>query len=143
MTSDKELSIYFFGYLRASRRRLKFARHSSNVVFEGVCSKQSYCFAFDKASFYPRRMARGKMGILKGFRRLIVNLMSRIVSFMNSPLNTTVSRKVISFSDISAMNFIIGWSVLACSMISFTIAKGENVINVTFPFSWLGIVLLN
>ena len=83
------------------------------------------------------------MGILKGFRRLIVNLMSRIVSFMNSPLNTPVSKKVISFSDIWAMNFIIGWSVLACSMISFTIAKGENVINVTFPFSWLGIVLLN
>ena len=25
---------YFFGYLRASRCRLKFARHSSNVVFE-------------------------------------------------------------------------------------------------------------
>ena len=34
VTSDKELSIYFFGYPRASRRRLKFARHSSNVVFE-------------------------------------------------------------------------------------------------------------
>ena len=34
MTSDKELSIYFFVYPRASRRRLKFARHSSNVVFE-------------------------------------------------------------------------------------------------------------
>ena len=29
-----ELSIYFFGYPRASRRRLKFARDSSNVVFE-------------------------------------------------------------------------------------------------------------
>ena len=34
VTSDKELSIYFFGYLHASRCRLKFARHSSNVVFE-------------------------------------------------------------------------------------------------------------
>ena len=34
VTSDKELSIYFFGYPRASRRRFKFARHSSNVVFE-------------------------------------------------------------------------------------------------------------
>ena len=33
--------------------------------------------------------------------------MSRIDSFMNlSPLKTTVSRKVISFSDISAVNFI-------------------------------------
>ena len=34
VTSDSDLSIYFFGYPRASRRRLKFARHSSNVVFE-------------------------------------------------------------------------------------------------------------
>ena len=34
VTTDKELSIYFFGYWRASRRRLKFARHSSNVAFE-------------------------------------------------------------------------------------------------------------
>ena len=35
MTSDRDLSIsYFFGYPRASRRRLKFARHSSNGVFE-------------------------------------------------------------------------------------------------------------
>ena len=34
VTSDEELSIYFFGYPRASRRRLKFARHFSNVVFE-------------------------------------------------------------------------------------------------------------
>ena len=34
VTSDRELSIYSLGYPRASRRRLKFARHSSNVVFE-------------------------------------------------------------------------------------------------------------
>ena len=34
VTSGSDFSIYFFGYLRASRRRLKFARHSSNVVFE-------------------------------------------------------------------------------------------------------------
>ena len=34
--------------------------------------------------------------------------MSRIDSFMNlSPLKTTVSRKVISFSDISAVNFML------------------------------------
>ena len=34
VASDKKLSIYFFGYPRASRRHLKFGRHSSNVVFE-------------------------------------------------------------------------------------------------------------
>ena len=75
--------------------------------------------------------------------------MSRMDSFMNlSPLNTTVSRKVISFSDISAVNFIVGWNVLALfdetfHFISIIVPKGENVINVTFPYSWLGIVLLN
>ena len=37
--------------------------------------------------------------------------MSWMDSFMNlSPLNTTVSRKVISFSDFSAVNFIVGWN---------------------------------
>ena len=34
VTSDRDLSIYLFRYPRASKRRLKFARHSSNVVFE-------------------------------------------------------------------------------------------------------------
>jgi len=43
--------------------------------------------------------------------------MSRIDFSMNlSPLNTTVSRKVISFSDTSAVNFIVGWNVSALSM---------------------------
>ena len=52
--------------------------------------------------------------------------------FMNlSPLSTTESRKVISFSDISAVNFIVGWNVLACSIERyFTVLKGENIINV-------------
>ena len=62
--------------------------------------------------------------------------MSRMDSFMNlSPLNTTVSRKVISFSNILAVNFIVGWNVLAFHFISITIPKGENVINVTLPNS--------
>ena len=42
--------------------------------------------------------------------------MSRMDSFMNlSPLNTTVSWKVILFSDISAVNFMVGWNELASS----------------------------
>ena len=54
MTSDKELSIYFFGYLRASRRRLKFARHSSNVVFEElVLSSLIPASPFIKPLFTP------------------------------------------------------------------------------------------
>ena len=34
MTSDKELSHIFLGYPHASRHCFKFARHSSNVLFE-------------------------------------------------------------------------------------------------------------
>ena len=38
--------------------------------------------------------------------------MSKMDSFLNlSPLNTTVSRKVISFSDISAVNLMVGWNL--------------------------------
>ena len=38
-------------------------------------------------------------------------------SFLNrSPLSIVVSRKVISFSEISAVNFIVGWKFLACAM---------------------------
>ena len=41
--------------------------------------------------------------------------MSRIDFSVNlSPLNTTVSKKVISLSDMSAVNFIVGWKALAC-----------------------------
>ena len=51
----------------------EFARHSSNVFFfNGVFSNQSYFFAFNETSFYPRRVERGKVYILKGFSRLIV-----------------------------------------------------------------------
>ena len=42
--------------------------------------------------------------------------MSKMDYFFNlSPLNTTVSRKVTSFSDISAMNLMVRWNLLACS----------------------------
>jgi len=59
-----------------------------------------------------------------------------------------VSMKVISFSDISAVNFIVGWNVLACLMkqsTSFLLQsqREETSFNGMFPFSWLGSVLVN
>ena len=46
------------------------------------------------------------MCILKGFSRFVVNFDVQNGFFFNlSPLNITVSRKVISFSDVSAVNF--------------------------------------
>ena len=68
MTSDRELSIYSFGYPGASRRSLKFVGHSSNVVFE-----EFVLSSLIASPIYPWRVARGKMGILKGFRRLVVS----------------------------------------------------------------------
>ena len=54
------------------------------------------------------------MSILKGFGRLVVRFDIKD-GFPESLLNTTVSRKVISFYDISAMNLIrVGSNLLAC-----------------------------
>ena len=53
MTSDSDLSIYFFGYPRASRRRLKFARHSSYVVFEEFVLSSRIASPLIKPRFTP------------------------------------------------------------------------------------------
>ena len=50
-------------------------------------------------------------------------------SFFNlSPLNTTVSRKVISFSDISTVNLMLGWNLLA-----FSINRPFSLVHFVFP----------
>ena len=56
------------------------------------------------------------MCVLKGFSRLVMCTdVTRIDSFLNlSPLNMVVSRNVISISEISAVNLIVGWKLLAC-----------------------------
>ena len=53
MTSDKELSIFFFGYPRALRRHLKFARQSSNDVFEVFVLSSLIASALIKPLFTP------------------------------------------------------------------------------------------
>ena len=61
--------------------------------------------------------------------------MSRMDFSINlSPLNTTVSRKVISFSDISAVNFIVGWNVLG---------RRRHRCNVSILLAWYCFVGLN
>ena len=53
----------------------KFARHSSNVFyFLEEFFFSSYFFAYNATSFYPRSVERGKVCLLKGFGRLIVEL---------------------------------------------------------------------
>ena len=53
VTSDSDLSIYFFGYPRALRRRLKFAKHSSNVVFEEFVRSSLIASPWIKPLFTP------------------------------------------------------------------------------------------
>ena len=53
MTSDKELSHIFLGYPHASRRCLKFARHSSNVVFEEFVLSSLIALLLIKPLFTP------------------------------------------------------------------------------------------
>ena len=73
------------------------------------------------------------MSILKGFGRLVVRFDVQD-GFPESLLNTTVSRKVILFSDISAVNLIrVGWNPLAFNK---TIQKQKtSSTDVTSPFS--------
>ena len=57
------------------------------------------------------------MCLLKGFSRFVVSFDVQNRFFFNlSPLNTTVSRKVISVSDISAVDLMVGWNLLAWSI---------------------------
>ena len=53
------------------------------------------------------------MCVLNGFSRFVVSFDVQNGFFFNlSPLNTTVSRKVISLSDISAVNLLVGWNLV-------------------------------
>ena len=60
--------------------------------------------------FYAWWMARGVVHKLEGLSRLVMGFDVQIGFLTNlPPLNTVVSRKVILFSDISAVNLIVGW----------------------------------
>ena len=57
--------------------------------------------------------------------------MSKMEYFVNlSPLNTVVLRKVVLFSDISAVNLIVGWNLLAwkinCSTFFLSQSQSEK-----------------
>ena len=58
------------------------------------------------------------MCILKSFGRFVVrfDVHNGFFFFNLSPLKTTVSRKVIAFYNFSAVNLMIGWNLLACSI---------------------------
>ena len=60
--------------------------------------------------FYAWWVACGEVCKLKGLGRLVMGFDVQVGFFANLfPLNTVVSRKVVLFSDISAVNLIAGW----------------------------------
>ena len=60
--------------------------------------------------FYAWWVARGEVRKLAGLARLVMGFDVQVGFFANlSHLNTVISRNVIWFSDISAVNLIIGW----------------------------------
>ena len=69
MTSDKDLSMMFWGYLEAL---FEFHKALLKRFFRRVSSEQSYCFAFNETIFDARWVARGKVCKLKSLRRLEV-----------------------------------------------------------------------
>ena len=75
--------------------------------------------------------------------------MSKMEYFLNlSPLNTVVSRKVVLFSDISAVNLIVGWNLLAwkinCStfFLSQSHSEKRHQCSVSILLAWFHIVRL-
>ena len=66
-------------------------------------------------------------------------------SVNRSPLKTIVPREVISFSDISAVNFIVGWKLLASlikSSTSFLLQSQREKMSSMYCFHSVGLVLL-
>ena len=75
--------------------------------------------------------------------------MSKMEYLLNlSPLNTVVSRKEVLFSDILAVNLIVGWNLLAwsikCSMCFMSQSQREKTssMSVSVLLAWYHFVVL-
>ena len=82
-------------------------------------SEQSYCFTFNETIFNAWWVARCEVCVLEGLCRLVlgVDVQDGVsCESFDPPLNTVVSRRVVLFSDISAVNLIVGWNLLAWSI---------------------------
>ena len=77
------------------------------------------------------------MCVLKGFSRFVVSfyVRSRLIFFNFSLLNTTVLRKVFSFPDISAVNLMVRWNLLAVSSVSTTLLLNVATKGQLFQFN--------
>ena len=87
----------------------KFRKALFNCFFRRVSSKQSYCFAFNENTFNAWWVAQDELRKLEGLGRLVMGFDVQDGNFCKSlPFYTVVSRKVIWFSDISAVNLVVG-----------------------------------
>ena len=138
LTPDRDLSMMFSGYPLALRRCLNFKRPSLNVSFEELVLDNPIASPLMKPYFTRDGWHEAKFSVTacNGFwsPRWDPNL---------SPLNNLLSRKVIWFSDISAVNLKVEISSFNKPIYLFSVAipKGKNVVYVTSPFSWLGFAL--
>ena len=123
----------------------EFARHFSNVFFEEFfLIYQSYFFVFNETSFYPWRVERGKVYILKGFSRLIVgfDVQWRWISLWDVLLwKLLYQGKLFRYFIFQPWTSFLGWdllvSVIKSWVFSVTVPKKGNVINETFSLVFL------
>ena len=114
------------------------------MFFWGVFSNQSYFFTFNETSFYPRRVERGKVYILKGFSRLIVgfDVQWRWISLWDVLLwKLLYQGKLFRYFIFRPWTSFLGWDLLVSLtkswVFSVTVPKKGNVINETFPLVFL------
>ena len=134
--------IFFYEIVRVTSSAKAFFE-VVDVLIEGfswgVSSKKSKGFALYETFSDPVRVAEREMRILKSGCRFKMcvdvkdSLVVKSLAFVNSCI-----QKLISLSDISAVNLIEGWCLFAIAMnlsISFlsVLHNEKNIVNVSFP----------
>ena len=114
LTWERCFSTVVVGYPLLSRRVAKFLMFSSKVVFEEFVLRSLKASPLMKPLVTPGGWHEWKSVYWKVSVGLKYVRTSSIDSLRNlSPLYTTVSKKIVSVSDISAVNFIVGWKLFA------------------------------
>ena len=109
LTSDNDLSISCLGLFSIPACFEALLKVREEFVLRNLIASPLM-----KPLFTPWRVARGKMCILQGFSRLIVGFFDVQDIFLFESLsfeNYCFKEIFISLSDISAVNFIVGWNL--------------------------------
>ena len=98
------------------RARFEIRERFLEIFLRGVCSWKSNRFAFDKTSFDTWWVTGSVMCVLKCFSRFIVNFYVKDSVFLES--FSFVNNRIKECDFLvwnSAVNFIVGWKLFACS----------------------------